>query len=365
MFHIIDRKPHSVELGFVCGQGYDPSIKDQLLAAPNAYTLPINKNYKIVLHMGMEWKLRKVLDQFKPDIIHIASPSPLGHFALDYAKKRGIPVISIYHTHFISYVSYYLRDAPFLIHPVTKGITSSYQKFYNQCDQILVPTTTIKENLVDHGIDANRMVLWQRGLDAGLFNSQQNLLDEDIKNTRRKPFLIFASRLVWEKNLKTLIDIYNENTKAGAPFDVVIAGDGAAYDALSEAMPTAHFTGKISQEQLAAWFRHAHTFVFPSISETFGNVIPEAMACGCPCIIANGGGTVTHIKDGINGYIVAANDAKAYFTKALHLLHSDQRAHMAEEAIVYGLSLNWEPLVQAYYQLAENLAYPKLLRRVP
>ena len=365
MFNIIDRKPEHVDFGFVCGQGYDPSIQPKLLASPNAYTLPINKNYKIALHMGMEWKLRKVLDQFNPDVIHIASPSPLGYFAIDYANKHDIPVISIYHTHFISYVDYYLRDVPFLIQTVTKGITHHYKKFYNQCDQILVPATSIKEELIDHGIHSDRMVIWQRGLDANLFNTQENTIDERIKQKHQKPYLIFASRLVWEKNLKTLINIYDENQGSGAPFDIVVAGDGVAYDELCKAMPQAHFTGKITQEELAAWFRQAHAFVFPSVSETFGNVIPEAMACGCPCIIANGGGTVTHIMHGINGYIVPPNDSRDYVDKALELLDIQHRTHMVTQAIVYGRSLNWEPIVQSYYQLAEQLAHHPALQRVP
>ena len=136
---------------------------------------------------------------FKPDVIHISSPSFLGRYALDYARANKIPVLSIYHTHFISYIDYYFKDARLLIDAVKAFVISRNKSFYNGCDMVLVPSQSLLEELSGYGFDQTRMVIWPRGMNTAMFSPDKKdaglLLKEDI----HKPVVLFVSRLVWEK----------------------------------------------------------------------------------------------------------------------------------------------------------------------
>lgn len=115
MFQLIDRIPESAyNYLFFCGMSSKHKMKHQVREIPTI-TIPYNNTYKFALPLLCKAEIVTALSLFKPDVIHIATPSALGFFALNYAKKQGIPVLSIYHTHFISYIKYYLKNQPFLL----------------------------------------------------------------------------------------------------------------------------------------------------------------------------------------------------------------------------------------------------------
>lgn len=358
MFEIIKRIPQETfEFLFICGTGPDSDIGFEVIEIPSI-KIPYNETYKMSIPFLSARVLKRKLNDFKPDVIHLASPSPLGDFAHSYAKRNSIQVISIYHTHFISYVDYYLKKIPFFI-PGVKFLVSRGQRiFYNKCDLIYVPTQVMIDELSTYRFNTQRMKIWQRGINGQLFNPQkrdQVYMQELMGNDR--PNLLFASRLVWEKNLQLLINIYKLSESKSKAFNFIIAGDGVARQSLEKAMPNAMFMGKCTHENLAVLYASADVFVFPSISETYGNVIAEAMSSGLPCVIANGGGTLSFIDHGVNGFICASDDPNDFLDKIEEIL-SNQTLHQSfkMKSIARSNRHTWESLTKIYFDDLKSLS---------
>lgn len=352
MYHIIDRRPREVEFLFVCGTGPVGADKEELNYITTAtFTAPGNETYKISRPGPSKQDILAALREYKPDIIHIASPSLLGFFAIRCGEELGIPINTIYHTHFLSYVPYYLQKLQFLTGPATLLMRRLYLRFYNRCDRVMVPTATILQELEQIGVDADRLKIWARGIDTTIFSTYAtdvDYLQGIVENTA--PNLLFASRLVWEKNVKTLVDIHERIQQRGLGYNLLIVGDGVAKIELQKKMPHAIFLGEIGQSDLAKLYATVDAFVFTSISETFGNVVTEAMACGCPCIIANGGGTTAHIENGKSGYLVPPEDADAYLDRAQQLIeHESIRRAITDAGLRYTSQLSWEHLATTFF----------------
>ena len=190
--------------------------------------VPFNISYRAALPGLSKRKLLKKLNDFNPDVIHISTPSLLGFFALKYAKENNIPVLAIYHTHFISYMKYYFK-IPFIVKWAESFVERLYRKFYNNCDVVYVPTHFMMRELVEHGISKKVLKQWHRGLDTKLFNPGKKN-KEYIKNItgNYKPCILYASRIVWEKNIETLFNIYDKVVEQNMSVNFIIAGDGAA-----------------------------------------------------------------------------------------------------------------------------------------
>lgn len=314
--------------------------------------LPMNDDYSIALPQFNLWKLQQTLDTFQPDVIHISTPSILGFFALRYAKSRDIPVISIYHTHFISYISYYLRNIPVLIKPLEFWMRKAMVRFYNGCEKIYVPSNNILHQLNDYGIRNEKLKLWQRGIDLTLFNPEKadrNYLQRVTKNN--KPNILFVSRLVWEKNLQTLFDIYRRLQAVHLECNLLIVGEGSAAEEAKMNMPNAYFFGKLDHQELSRVYASADVFIFPSTSETYGNVVIEAMASGLPCIIANGGGSASLVEHDVSGYKCVPNNALEYVYFVKKIL-DDQRIQQQfrDAGLRFVQQLDWTTLTNSYFQ---------------
>lgn len=351
MFQLISRiDTRRFDFLFVCGAGPDAIMGYECLKIPTI-NLPINTNYTMALPALAKKELKKKLRGFGPEIIHIATPSLLGAFALKYARKREIPVISIYHTHFISYIDYYFKYAPFLIGKVKQAIAGSQKAFYNHCDKVYVPAESIREELQGMGVEAQRMKIWKRGIDTKLFSpdkSDTKLVQQLTGNNH--PTIIFASRLVWEKNLETLFRIYDKVQRSGLKVNFLIAGDGIAFKVCQARMKAAILTGKVDHETLAALYAGASLFLFTSVSETYGNVVLEAMASGLPCVIADGGGSADFIDQGSNGFKCEPFNEEDYFRKILQLLtDTELRSRFISEGLRYSQSLSWDQLAATYF----------------
>ena len=351
MFQIIKRiDPDAFEFLFFCGTGPEKLYGFDCIRVPTI-TVPLNSTYKMALPALAGKRIRSTLEQFAPDVIHIATPSILGNFALKFAYSYQIPVISVYHTHFISYVDYYLRYAPFLIDMVKPLISENQKAFYNQCDIVYVPAESIAADLRSMDIEEKRLKIWKRGLDTSVFSPERKDLDVLYKVTgNSKPTILFASRLVWEKNLETLIAVYTTIRERNIDVNFLIAGDGVARKACEKRMPEAIFVGKREHAELAVLYASADIFLFPSISETYGNVVLEAMASGLPCIVANGGGSADFIEQGVNGFKCSPHDAEDYLSKILVLLADKSLSvQFAENGLAQSKSCNWEHLTEIYF----------------
>lgn len=360
MFQIIKRIPSTgFEFLFICGVGPDKLFGFECLRIP-AFTLPINTGYKMALPQLAEAKIKEKLTEFEPDIVHIATPSFLGQFALKYAEQCCLPAISIYHTHFISYVDYYLKHAPpFLVDFVKSKVAGNQKTFYNQCDKIYVPSQSIADELNDIGVEKTRMTIWKRGIDISLFSpKKRNLPLIKTLTGNNSPTLLFASRLVWEKNLETLFRIYDCLQSKNLPHNFIIAGDGIARNFCENRMRNAVFIGKADHESLAELYASSDVFVFPSVSESYGNVVIEAMASGLPCVIADGGGSKDFIENGINGFKCSPYDENDYTEKIEILLRNKELSRQfSEEGRLYSQQFDWSELIKKYFDDVQAIAH--------
>jgi glycosyltransferase involved in cell wall biosynthesis len=359
MFQLINRiDTAKFEYLFIYGAGPDKVLGFDSLKIP-AITLPVNTNYSIALPFLAQTGLNNKLAQFGADVIHIATPSFLGNFGLDYANRNGLPVISIYHTHFISYVDYYFKYAPVLIKGIKQRIALGHKSFYNRCDKVYVPSESIKMELCEMGIYSAKMKIWKRGIDTHLFSpdKRDTSLIQRLTNNKN-PTIIFASRLVWEKNLETLFAIYDQMQNRETPVNFLIVGDGIARQTCENRMKKAIFTGKIDHQYLSCLYASADVFLFPSVSETYGNVVVEAMASGLPCVIADGGGSKDFIEQGINGFKCSPDNAADYAEKIdLILNNKPLSAQFSTEGLQCSKQLSWDQLVQTYFDDVNSLVF--------
>jgi glycosyltransferase involved in cell wall biosynthesis len=359
MFQLIERIPkQEFEFLFVCGMHQnDLQETFQVLKVPTLQ-VPGNATYRFSVPTLKKKSLEKQLLAFNPDVIHIATPSFLGNFGLKFAQKHNLPVITIYHTHFISYMDYYLKSVPFLINPTKKLIQNSYNSFYNKTDIIYIPSESISQELTKGGVSPKPQKIWKRGIDLSLFSPEKRsseFIQEITGNSQKN--ILFSSRLVWEKNLKVLIELYRLVEDRKLPYNIIVAGSGVAEEECRKLMPKAFFLGHTDHSKLSRIYASADVFMFPSVTETFGNVVLEAMASGLPCVIANGGGSKDFIRPGENGFLCEPENAKQYL-KYIELILNDEvlADKIATKSIEYSKTFDWDYLAAAYFEDLNTLA---------
>ncbi|MFA6087119.1 glycosyltransferase family 4 protein [Mucilaginibacter sp.] len=358
MYQLIKRiDPAKFDFLFIYGNGPSKIAGFKSLRIPSI-RLPINKNYTVALPGLARTRLNDSLNKFSPDVVHIATPSLLGYFGLNYAVKNSLPVITIYHTHFISYVDYYLKYAPFLIKKAKQILAKNHSWFYNQCNMVYVPSESIKEELCHIDVQPVKMKIWKRGIDTALFSpDKRNLKLMQQITGNKNPVILFASRLVWEKNLETLFGIYDNLQASQTAVNFLIVGDGSARRACEARMKNAIFTGKADHTYLSVLYASADIFLFPSVSETYGNVVLEAMASGLPCIIADGGGSKDFIQQGFNGFKCEPYNIADYIEKIkLTLSNKVLYKQFSAEGLICSKQLNWEQLARVYFEDISHLA---------
>ncbi len=341
---------------------FGPSIKNppikhcgDLVVTPSIPMLVPGRDEYRIAYRFPKWAQKK-LEEFNPTLIHVATPDGLGNGALKWGKKNKVPVVSSYHTHFLSYASYY---KVFLM-PVLYPAKLHMRKFYSQVEQTYVPTQSMIEELHREGIYSD-MRIWARGIDLDRFNPSKR----DMEWRRSVGFkddeivVSFVSRLVWEKELGTYIKAV-QNLKAINPkVRALIVGDGPAQAEAEKMLPVAHFTGFAKGEDLTRAYASSDIFLFPSHTETFGNVTLEAMASGIPCVVADAIGSKSLVRDGENGYW-AEKESEKDFTAKLKLIVDDEekRLQMGKKSREYALVYQWDAinggLVENYKEAIAN-----------
>ncbi len=315
-----------------------PSVEErniEMIKVPSM-TFPFYKDYKVSL--PLQHLLEKHLKDFQPDIIHINSPCPLGHAAVKYAHKHHIPVVATYHTHFASYARYYQVK---LLEPMGWNY---FRSLYNKCDRVFVPSLPIMTELYSHGFNTTEYL--PHGVDTELFNPKNRSTNwKESLGVKNKIVLLYAGRLVWEKDLETLARTYQILNARRKDFVFVLAGDGPIKDELKSLMPEAKFVGQLNSASLSVAYASSDIFVFPSTTETFGNVTLEAMASGIPPVCAREGGAYGIIKDGVTGLIAEPRNPIDLAEK-INLMLDDPvlRIRMAINAFKFAQEQTWDKI---------------------
>jgi len=310
--------------------------------------LPLYPDYKIALPT---WKIKKQLDEFEPDIVHITVPDLIGKYFLRYAEKNKLPIVFSYHTNFLSYLQYYNID--FLRNPLWKY----FKNFYNKGDIVLAPTEEIVKHLSNKGI--KRAEIWSRGINREVFNPKHR--SEKLRKkwgAEGKKVILYSGRFVWYKDLGIFTKVY-ELFKSKGPKNVffVLAGDGPIKDELKERMPDACFPGYLYGKELSEVYASSDILLFPSTTETFGNVVLEALSSGLPVVVSNIGGCKEIAKKSKGGFVAKAKSPKSFYSKCKELVVNENTYNKKREnGLKYTIEKSWGKI---NYQLIKK--YEKLI----
>lgn len=293
------------------------------------------------LKMGLPAKtaLMRLWQLKRPDLVHIATEGPLGWSALAAAHKLRLPVSTDFHTNFHSYSQHY--GVGWLRRPILAYL----RKFHNKACVTLVPTDGIRRELETHGYRNLEVV--SRGVDTELFgpHRRNESLRESWGVTPDTQVVIYVGRVAPEKNLPLVFSAFlamqavNDNTK------LVIVGDGPERAALQQRYPDAIFCGMRSGEDLASHYASADVFLFPSLTETFGNVTTEAMASGLAVVAYQYAAAEALIHHGQSGVVAPYSNAPKFIEAAVELAHDPVQAkQMGKAARQIALSISWESI---------------------
>lgn len=256
---------------------------DVLIAEPSMFkTFPMPMYPEIQLAKN-PWMLKRIIEDYRPQQIHIATEGPLGLYARLYCAKHRLPHTTSYHTNFPEFVKAFTRIPSSFIYPLIRW-------FHGHASSILVTTETMRRNLEAKGF--RNLVVWNRAVDTDRFSPAHH--DPSLFSDLPRPIWMNVGRVSVEKNLSAFLDLDLPGTK-------VIVGDGPAREELERRYPTVVWTGAKRGEDLSRHFASADVFVFPSLTDTFGLVMIEAMASGVPVAAYPVTGPIDIVRNGVNG----------------------------------------------------------------
>jgi glycosyltransferase involved in cell wall biosynthesis len=248
--------------------------------------------------------------------IHASTPGTAGLLALFISKLMDIPIAGTYHTDIPQYVRSLTSDE------MMENAAWQYMIwFYGLMDEVLVPSASTRKQLIERGLAAEKTRPLPRWVDVARFNPEKRVPGFWHEQTREEGIkFLYVGRVSREKNLELLADAFLEVAAEGPPAHLILIGDGPYRDELQEKLRgcPAIFTGFMEGEALAVAYASADVFVFPSTTDTFGNVVLEAQASGLPVIVSDGGGPKELMVDGATG-IVTKGDCLDALVRAMTL----------------------------------------------
>jgi glycosyltransferase involved in cell wall biosynthesis len=263
-------------------------------------------------HLNLS-KVREVCDEFKPDVVHVMSELSCGLMGRKIAHERNIPLFTTFTTHIVEYAR--LHGVGFL----SSSIWAYLKWFHKPARQVLAPSMLMVSVLKKQGF--RHVSLFKRGVDLSLYHPsfKQNVIDDYVLDSKRIKFL-YVGRISKEKNIELLINVFNElSSSLSVPMSLYVVGDGPLKGEMEKlAKQNIHFLGFQDKVSLAKWYASVDAFVFPSMSETFGNVILEAMASETLVIGAKQGG-VGCILNNHNGIAIDMNIFEELFSVMKHI----------------------------------------------
>jgi phosphatidylinositol alpha 1,6-mannosyltransferase len=317
-------------------------------------SLAIPKRPEYRFGTGLTRKIRRDLAAFAPDIVHISAPDIAARQAINWARCNNRAAIASIHTRFETYLPYYHLQ---MFEPVLRALIRS---LYCKCDALLVPAESTAAVLRAQHMN-HTIFLWSRGVDRTLFSPARRslewrrsigLVDDDIA-------IAYLGRLVLEKGLDVFADACDLLTARGIAHKVLVIGDGPARNWFAERLPNAIFTGQQVGIDLASALASADIFLNASITETFGNVTLEAMACALPVVAAAATGASSLVRDGDTGILVEPGDIEQY-ADALERYIRDpdlRRAH-GDSGLAFAETQDWDRInaavESAYYRVIER-----------
>src|ERR1700680_1957918 len=285
--------------------------------------------------------------------IIVSTPGPIGLTALLAAKMLNLQTSGIYHTDFPQYIRILTEDS------YLESVAWHYMHwFYGQLDTIFVNSEEYRQSWINRGLDPAKLKIFPRGLDTELFNPARRdpaFWEKYGVATNGEVRLLYVGRISREKDLDVLATAYRSLREEGLSVQLFIVGHGPYSQTLSETLPDAVFTGYLKGKELAAAYASADIFVFPSTTDTSGNVIIKAHASGVPVIVSDSGGPKELVEDNTNGLITKSHDVED-FSRAIRVRWVDPalRKQMGDHARQSVVDRSWPNAFRKFWSITEG-----------
>jgi len=302
--------------------------------------------------------LKQRFERTQPELVHSATEGPLGWSALRAAQALSLPLTTDFRTNFHEYSRYYGLG---WFQPV---VLDYLRRFHNQAQRSFVPTHALRQRLREQGFE--RLDVVGRGVDTVLFSPEkrsQALRDE--LGASDGPILLYVGRLAAEKNVALALCAFDAVRLRMPDATMVVVGEGPLRKKLEAEFPAARFVGAQHGEELARWYASADLFLFPSISETFGNVTLEALASGLPVIAFDTAAAAEHVDDCDNGLLAPVGEEAAFIASVCSLAW--QHRHLGAvraRARQAALKANWADVLGQFESLLQQTVQAHAARTV-
>jgi phosphatidylinositol alpha 1,6-mannosyltransferase len=353
-------------VGYLIGQGaavrvYSPTVAQPSfepagdLVSLTSTPFPFGRGeYRFPL--GLSQRVRRDLADFAPNVIHVSSPDVSGHRAVSWARKRGLPVLASVHTRFDTYPRYY--NMAWMEPP----ITALLRRFYRRCDALVAPSESMAQILREQRMNYD-IGIWSRGVDRDIFHpgKRDSAWRRSLGIADGEFVIGFLGRLVMEKGLDVFSDTIDELARSGVAHRVLVVGEGPARGWLEARLPGAVFAGFQGGADLGRAVASMDVLFNPSITETFGNVTLEAMACSLPVVAAAATGSDSLVDDGMSGRLIRPG-AVHQFAEALraYAQRPDLRAAHGASGEARAQAFSWDRINQTVADTYLRLVRQKL-----
>jgi glycosyltransferase involved in cell wall biosynthesis len=339
-------------VGYLLRQGvqvrvYSPTVAHPAFPATGdlvgvpSLAIPGRSEYR--LPISLPARVRRDLERFDPNVVHVSSPDFVGHRAVSWARRHKVAAVASVHTRFDTYLGYYHLQA---LEPLARGIM---RRFYHRCEVVMAPAESTA--LILRAQRMNRdITIWGRGVDREQFNPGRRDLEWRHSHGIGDDEMViaFLGRIVMEKGLDVFADAIHAFATFGLNYRVLVIGEGPARPWFEAQLPDAIFVGQQTGNDLARALASADVFLNPSITEAFGNVTLEAMACALPVIAAEATGATNLVRSGITGSLVDGGSPDE-FAEALATYARDpelRRSH-GEAGLAAAKSMDWDTINSA------------------
>ncbi len=355
-------------VGYLLNKGaavrvYSPTVREPAfeptgdLMGVRSVAIPGRGEYRIPL--SLSGKVKRDLKDFAPNVVHVSSPDPVGHQAVNWARKRNLPILASVHTRFETYLRYYNMAWG---EPMIEAIL---RRFYRRCDALVAPSESMAQVLRDQRMNYD-IGIWSRGVDRDIFHPLQRSHEwrRSLGIDDKDVVIGFLGRLVMEKGLDVFSDTIDELKSRRIRHKVLVIGEGPARDWFEARNPEAIFAGFQAGKDLGRAVASMDVLFNPSVTETFGNVTLEAMACGVPVVAAAATGSQSLVDDHGSGRLIPPG-AIHQFAEALrsYVEDTDLRKHHGVAGEMRAAEFSWDKINQAVadtyirlIRLKENMA---------
>jgi len=339
-------------VGYLLRQGVQVRVYSPTVAKPafeatgdlvDVPAVPIPGRSEYRLPLALPTRVRRDLEQFNPNIVHVSSPDIVGHRAVSWARRHKVAAVASVHTRFDTYLAYYHLQA---LEPLARGIM---RRFYHRCEVVLAPAESTAAILRAQRMNRD-IAIWARGIDRDQFRPERRDMDwrRSIGIADDEMVIAFLGRVVMEKGLDVFADAIHAFATFGLKHRVLVIGEGPARPWFEEQMPQGIFLGEQTGANLARALASSDLFLNPSLTEAFGNVTLEAMACALPVLAAEATGATNLVRSGITGTLVDGTDPDE-FAEALARYARDPdlgRRH-GEAGLAMARTMDWDTINSA------------------